>query len=306
MNQDDRHRPDLAPIAEALVVAMDRVIARAEGRTSLRSLPTGFVDLDEVTGGLHPGSLVVLAGRPAMGKTGLALNVCEHLICDRGKAVMYASLGMSRVALMERLLASRSGVDGYKVRTGRGMSPDDLARLGRAYNELHAASFWISTPPAATVHRIAADARWLREHRGLDLVVVDDLRSIEPENPHDPRRQQLGLAAFQLQDLARELDIPVLVLAGAARRVERRTGHRPRVRDVEGSMAVAGAADVVLLLHRPEYYDPEDEPGVAEGIVAKNNAGHTGRARLSFRRDLIRFGNHPGDPEPGDLDGVPF
>lgn len=288
--------------SDVLLRTMERINARADGCGKVTGLGTGFTELDEVLGGFKGGQLIVIGGRPSMGKTSLALTITEHLTCEANKAVLYASLDLMELDLMERLLSLRSRVHGHKIRTGKGLHREDMAALDRAYHDLRRAPLWVLSPSFATVARIADDARRLKGRAGLDLIVVDTLQLIEPENFQERRIHQLDRLCRRLKHLARELDVPVVALSGLSRGIDNRENPRPRRGDLSGGRAIGENADVILFLHRPEYFDPNDQPGLAELIVAKNNRGATDTVKLAFRKETSRF-DGPTDRDAEILDG---
>lgn len=288
-------------MSEVIISAMDRITTRAGTRGGVSGIATGYPDLDEIIGGLQGSQLVIIGSRPSMGKTTLALNICEHVLCDE-KPVLFVSLEMDELEVMERLLSSKSRVNGYKIRTGKGLGRDDMKQLGGAYQDLHNLPFWIASLPCRTMPQVAADARYLKSRQGLDLILVDYIQLIEPEDIRSSRQKQISRICRQLKQLARELRIPVIALSQLGRPVEYRDGYRPTMSDLVGSEAIAQESDIVILLHRPEYYDPDDQPGTAELIIAKNRMGATGIVRLAFRKDITRFENFERDS--GMFDGT--
>lgn len=298
---EDQASGETVDIKDVIVSAMDRITAKAEDRHAVTGVGTGFYDLDEITGGFQGTQLVILAARPSMGKTAIALNICEHVICDLKKAVLFVSLEMGELELVERLLSSRARVDGHKIRTGKGLGQQDMVQLGRAYNELHATPLFIDSTPARNMLQITANARRLKLRQNLGLIVLDYIQLVDSEEARDSRQEQIAKISRRLKQLARELNIPVIALSQLNRGVENREDRRPRMADLRESGAIEQDADLVLLLHRPEYYDPNDQPGVAELIIAKNRSGATDTVKFAFLKNLTRFENlaHGGDPIGG-------
>ena len=288
-------------IKDVIVSAMDRIVAKGEGIVTTSGVQTGFVDLDEITAGFQGTQLIILAARPAMGKTAIALNICEHVICTLNKGVLFVSLEMGELELVDRLLSSRARVDGYKIKTGKGLGQQDLAQLGRAYNDLHEAPLYIDSTPARNSLQITANARRLKLRKDVGMIVVDYIQLVDADDPRDSRQEQIAKVSRRLKQIARELNIPVVALSQLNRAVENREDRRPRMADLRESGAIEQDADLVLLLHRPEYYDPNDQPGVAELIIAKNRSGGTDTVKLAFLKNLTRFENlaHTADPLGG-------
>ena len=285
-------------IKDVIVSAMDRIVAKGEGIVTTSGVQTGFIDLDEITAGFQGTQLIILAARPAMGKTAIALNICEHVICTLNKGVLFVSLEMGELELVDRLLSSRARVDGYKIKTGKGLGQQDLAQLGRAYNDLHEAPLYIDSTPARNSLQITANARRLKLRKDVGMIVVDYIQLVDADDPRDSRQEQIAKVSRRLKQIARELNIPVVALSQLNRAVENREDRRPRMADLRESGAIEQDADLVLLLHRPEYYDPNDQPGVAELIIAKNRSGGTDTVKLAFLKNLTRFENlaHTADP----------
>jgi replicative DNA helicase len=296
---EDQATGETIEIKDVIVEAMDRITARAEDRHAVSGVATGYYDLDAITSGFGATQLVILAARPSMGKTALALNICEHVICELKQAVLFVSLEMGELELVERLLSSRARVDGYKLRTGKGLGQQDMVQLGKAYNELHSASLFIDTTPARNMLQITANARRLKLRQNLGLIVVDYIQLVDSEESRDSRQEQIAKISRRLKQLARELSIPVIALSQLNRAVENREDRRPRMADLRESGAIEQDADLVLLLHRPEYYDANDQPGVAELIIAKNRAGATDTVKLQFTKNLTRFENLSQINQPG-------
>jgi replicative DNA helicase len=293
-------------IKDVLEQAMERIGGRATNRHPITGLASGLVDLDDITAGFQAGQLIVLAARPSMGKTALALNICDHVAVALGKPALFVSLEMGNIEIAERLLCARSGVDGHKLRSGVGMTNEDLILLGRAFTQLTAAGqIYIDDTPARNMLQITATARRLKLHKDISIVLVDYIQLVGSEDSRDSRQEQIAKISRRLKTLARELKVPVIALSQLNRAVEHREDRRPRMADLRESGAIEQDADMVLLLHRPEYYDPDDQPGIAELIVAKNRNGPVGNVNLTFLKKLTRFENLAAVAEPFD-EGRPF
>jgi replicative DNA helicase len=288
---EDQAAGETIDIKDVIVEAMDRITARAEDRHAVTGVASGYYDLDDITGGFQETQLIILAARPSMGKTALALNICEHVICELKKAVLFVSLEMGELELADRLLSSRARVDGHKLKTGKGLGQQDMVQLGRAYTELHATSLSIDSTPARNMLQITANARRLKLRQDLGMIVVDYIQLIDAEESRDSRQEQIAKISRRLKQLARELKIPVIALSQLNRGVENREDRRPSMADLRESGAIEQDADLVLLLHRPEYYNAEDQPGVAELIIAKNRSGATGKVNMAFLSKFARFEN---------------
>jgi replicative DNA helicase len=295
---------DTVDLKEVVSNAMDRIIDRAQSKLATSGVSTGFIDLDNVTGGFQGSQLVILAARPSMGKTAFALNICEHVAVQQGLGVLFVSLEMGQLEIAERLLCSRSKVDGHKLRTGKGLSHNNMAELSRGYEELRSgAPLMIDDTPSRNMLQITANARRLKLRHKIGVVVVDYIQLIDSEESRDSRQEQIAKISRRLKTLARELDVPVIALSQLNRAVENREDRRPRMADLRESGAIEQDADLVLLLHRPEYYDPNDQPGIAELIIAKNRNGATETVKFTFRKNIMRFENNAlADPFNDDAD----
>jgi replicative DNA helicase len=278
-------------LTQVLEDAYDRIDTRLQrGHQTVSGLASGYVDLDEKTAGLHNSELSILAARPSVGKTAFALNVARHIIVEEAQPVFFVSLEMSRVELAERLLCCQAKVDGHKLRKGA-LSSDDMDRLIEAGGVLRRAKFFIDDSPAQTMLRIAANSRRLKLREKIRLVIIDYLQLIEPENRRDPRQEQVAQTSRRLKFLAKELEIPVLALAQVNRAAEDRQDHRPRLADLRESGSIEQDADNVMMLHRPELYEPGQHEGTIEIIIAKQRNGPTGEITLTYLKQFMRFEN---------------
>jgi replicative DNA helicase len=294
---EDQTTRDTLDLSDVVTQAMDRIAARSEQHHPLTGVGTGFIDLDDITGGFQPEQLIIIAARPSMGKTALALNMCDHVAVELKIATLFVSLEMGELELAERLLCARSRVDGNKLRKGQGLGTKEMALLGKSYEELRA-PMYIDSTPARNMLQITANARRLKLRQNLGLIMVDYIQLIESEESRDSRQEQIAKISRRLKTLARELGVPVIALSQLNRAVENREDRRPRLADLRESGAIEQDADVVLLLHRPEQYDPNDQPGIAELHIAKNRNGATGKVSLTFLKNITRFENlaHHGEP----------
>jgi len=294
---------DTADLKEVMISAMSRIIDRAQAKGPVSGVATGFLDLDAITGGFQGAQLVILAARPSMGKTAFALNICDYVAVEQKLGVLFVSLEMGQLELAERLLCSRSRVDGGKLRSGKGLSHNDMAQLSRGYEELRAGEpLMIDDTPSRNMLQITANARRLKLRQKIGLVVVDYIQLIDSEESRDSRQEQIAKISRRLKTLARELDVPVIALSQLNRAVETREDRRPRMADLRESGAIEQDADLVLLLHRPEYYDPNDQPGVAELIIAKNRNGATDTVKFQFQKNIMRFQNMANVADPFDAE----
>ncbi len=292
---EGRGSANIHEIREVLMEAMDRIDARKNGQHTDGAVETGFLDLDNLLVGLHNSELVILAARPSMGKTAFALNITEYASIETRKPVLFVSLEMSRIELADRILCSLAQVNSHRLRNGS-ISKEDSRRLIEKANEVSQAPLFIDDSPSRTVGEIAAAARRIMRRQGsLGLVVIDYLQLIEPDNPNDPRQEQVAKIARRLKGLARELNVPVLCLAQLNRQAEASKDNRPRLSHLRESGAIEQDADVVMFVHREEYYrtgeEREQVSGEAEIIVAKQRNGPVGEVELLWHREFTRFVN---------------
>jgi replicative DNA helicase len=275
----------------ALDEAYARIDARHErGHDAISGLETGFTDLDNITAGLQNSELVVIAARPSAGKTAFSLNLVRHIGVEMGLPVFFVSLEQSRIELAERLLCCQAKVDSHKLRVGR-LGGEDMQRLIDAGNELSKSKIFIDDTPGQGMLRIAANARRLKLRHKIRAVVVDYLQLIEPDNRRDSRQEQVAQLSRRLKFLARELQVPVVALAQVNRGSEDRQDHKPRLSDLRESGAIEQDADTVMLLHRPEMYEPGQHEGTTEIIIAKQRNGPTGEITLTYLKQFMRFEN---------------
>jgi replicative DNA helicase len=294
-------------LQDAIREAYDRIDHRTQKDYSEAGLPTGYIDLDEITAGLHNSELIILAARPSVGKTAMALNFVRNIVVGdavRGippVGVFFVSLEQARVELAERLLCAQARVDSHKLRKGH-LSADDMDKLLKAGDVLSRAKLFIDDTPAQGMLRIAANARRLKKRHDIKLVVIDYLQLIDPDNRRDSRQEQVALVSRRLKFLARELRVPVLSLAQVNRSLEDRGNHKPRLSDLRESGAIEQDADTVLMLHRPGMYEDGGDDNVIEVIVAKQRNGPTGDITLAYRKQYMRYENYAvGGPSGIDL-----
>jgi len=294
--QEHAHSVDMESI---LLEAWDRINIRMEMDGSVSGLASGYVDLDHLTNGFQPAELVILAARPSMGKTALVCNWADGAQKIADKGVLIFSLEQSKLELAERFLCLRAKVNGHKLRSGD-LEDAERHRLMEESEPLSKAKIFIDDRPGRTIAQIGALSRRMHRQYDLSLIIIDYLQLIEPEDKRIPREQQISGITRRLKGLAKELDLPVIALAQLNRGVELREDKRPRLADLRESGAIEQDADLVLFLHRPEQYDPEDHPGLAEVIVAKHRNGPTGIVNLTWRAEYMKFENFAGLDEPAD------
>ncbi|HUV37234.1 MAG TPA: replicative DNA helicase [Patescibacteria group bacterium] len=262
-----------------------------ETRESVTGLSSGFIDLDKYTAGFHPSDLVIVAGRPSMGKTSFALNVAQYVGLEEKKPVAIFSLEMSKELLVQRLLCSEAQVDAQKVRRGF-TTAKDIERLTNAAGLLSEAPVFIDDTPALSTLDMRARARRLKAEYDLSLIIIDYLQLARSSERSENRQQEISAISRAMKALAKELNVPVMALSQLSRAVETRgKDHRPMLSDLRESGAIEQDADLVLFLFRPEFYDPGDpeKEGKAEMIIGKQRNGPTGMIQLMFDKQYTRF-----------------
>ena len=288
---DEEVRPSTT-ISEILVEVMADLQHRVTNRGQISGLQTGFDDLDQKTGGLQGGQLIVIAARPAMGKTALICALTMNISANE-KNVLVFSLEMSKLELANRLLSIKSGVSGYTMRLGETTLTEQDLNM-EAASVISQRPIMIEDSATITVAGMAAKCRRQKRKYGLDLVIIDYLQLVQPEDRKTHREQQVAQMTRALKILAKELDVPVIVLAQLNREVEHRDNKRPHLSDLRESGAIEQDADMVWFVHRPSQYDPEDRPGEAEIIIAKQRNGPGGPScivTLAWLQTLMRFDN---------------
>jgi len=267
---------------------IDRLYQRKEHVTGL---PTGFEKLDNMTSGLQKADLIILAGRPSMGKSALAVSIGERLGLQRKMPVAFFSLEMSKEQLVQRMLCFQAKVDAHKLRSGF-LSPSDWPKLTAAAGELSESKIFIDDTPAISVLELRAKARRLKASNNIQLIILDYLQLMRGTSRSDSRQQEISDISRSIKALARELEVPIIALSQLSRAVESRQDHRPQLSDLRESGAIEQDADLVMLLMREEYYNPtEENRGVADLIVAKQRNGPVGTIKLSFIKEYMRFEN---------------
>ncbi len=297
---ESRGGGEVNAVSDVLQDAMDRIDARMEQHHAFAGLETGFEDYDQLTGGLQNSELTILAARPSMGKTALAMNIAEHIIMQLQVPVLFVSLEMSSLELVDRLLCSVAEVNGHRLRNGT-ITSEERQKLVQASVELSKSPLYIDDSPSRTMTEISANARRLKRRENLGLIVIDYLQLIEPDNARDPRQEQVAKIARRLKGLARELEVPVLCLAQLNRQVEATRDNKPQLSHLRESGAIEQDADVVMFVHREEYYQSNDEDrervrGEADLLVRKQRNGPTGDVKLTWLHDFTRFRNFAQKP----------
>jgi replicative DNA helicase len=275
------------------VILLDRVNQMADSPNDITGVPSGFVDFDKMTSGMQAGDLIVLAARPSMGKTALAINIAEHVALNEGLPVAVFSMEMGASQLAIRIVGSIGRIDQQRLRTGK-LNQEEWPRLTEAMEKLRNVSLHIDETPSLTPMELRANARRLARTCGkLGLIVVDYLQLMSGNTSSsngDNRATEIGEISRGLKMLAKELQCPVIALSQLNRSVETRTDKRPMMSDVRESGAIEQDADVIMFIYRDDYYNKDSkEPGVAEVIIAKQRNGPTGTVKLTFLKHITKF-----------------
>ncbi|MCR6545542.1 replicative DNA helicase [Dehalobacterium formicoaceticum] len=280
-------RDGFVAMRDVVVEAFEQ-IGRTKAQDGVTGLPT-FRNLDYYLSGLQKSDLVIVAARPAMGKTSFCLNIAQNLGVKHDKTVAIFSLEMSKGQLAQRMLCGEARVDQSKVRTGY-VNEEEWGRLSVALAPLAEAKIYLDDTPGITVMEMRAKARRLKAEKGLDLIVIDYIQLMQGNRRSENRQQEISEISRSLKALARELDVPVMALSQLSRAVEQSADKRPNLSHLRESGALEQDADIVIFIHRPEYYDPDTEQrGIAEIIVAKHRNGPVGTAELAFIKEYTKF-----------------
>lgn len=287
----NRNVSGLLPIKQVLSSALEKIEYLANNKGSITGVPSCFTDLDSMTSGWQPSDLIILAARPAMGKTSFGLNIAQNAAI-RGKIpVAIFSLEMSREQLVQRLMSSEAMIDQHKLRTGR-LLDDEWVRLTRAAQPLSTAEIFIDDTPAISALELRAKARRLKAEKGLGLIIIDYLQLMQMGKRQENRQQEISEISRSLKALARELNVPIIALSQLSRAVEQTPDKRPALSHLRESGALEQDADMVMFIFREEYYKPDTEkPGIAEIIIAKHRNGPTGTVELGFVKEFTKFVN---------------
>jgi replicative DNA helicase len=284
-------RKDFRAVQDVLFAELDKLEQLSREGKAITGTPSGFDDLDAVTGGFQPGNLIILAARPSMGKSALMANFCENAALDQGKAVALFSLEMSESELAQRFIASQASVRGEDLRKGR-VPGSRWTTIVKASERLAAAPLFVDDSSDLSVLDVRAKARRLAQQQadGLGLIVIDYLQLMRADGSIESRVEQVGQISRGLKTLARELEVPVIALSQLNRGVEQRTDKRPVLSDLRESGAIEQDADLVMFIYRDEYYDREsDREGIADLIIAKHRNGALATVELTFQKDYPRF-----------------
>jgi replicative DNA helicase len=288
---EHRIRQGFVGIREIVKESFRTIDQLSQSKELVTGIPTGFVDLDEKTSGLQKGDLIIVAARPAMGKTSLCLNIAQYASIKTGETVGIFSLEMAKEQLVLRMLCSDARVDSHRLRTGN-LQEKDWARLAKAYADLSASHIFIDDSATLTPLEMRAKCRRLKAEHGLGMVVVDYLQLMSGSGRVENRQQEIAAISRSMKGLAKELSVPVVALSQLSRAPETRTEKRPQLSDLRESGGLEQDADIVMFIFREEEYKATDENrGIAELIIGKQRNGPTGTVRLAFIKEFTRFEN---------------
>lgn len=288
---DQSLKQDLVSLESILTDSFDRIEELHRNKGQLRGIRTGYRDLDTMTAGLQRSDLIIIAARPAMGKTTLVTNLAYNVATIEKKPVLFFSLEMSKEQLTDRMLADASGVDSWNIRTGN-LSDDDWAKLSEAMGEMAEAPIFIDDTPGLSVLEMRTKARRAMHDQQLGLVIVDYLQLMQANGNHNGNRvQEVSEISRGLKLIARELNVPVIALSQLSRSVESRTPPVPQLADLRESGSIEQDADIVSFIYRPGYYEPDNPEfqNITDLIIAKHRNGPVGKIQLYFHPERLRF-----------------
>ena len=287
-----KNQKGYTPIKDVLIDTFAEIERLYNQKGYVTGVPTGFTDLDQITAGLHASDLVLIAARPAMGKSAFALNIAANAAIRANTPAVVFNLEMSKEQMVNRILCSEAMVDSQKVRTGK-IEEADWVKLATALGPLSEAPIYVDDTPGISIMEIRAKCRKLKLEKNIGLVVIDYLQLIQGTGKRGAsREQEISEISRSLKILAKELDIPVIALSQLSRAAEQRPDHRPMLSDLRESGAIEQDADIVMFLYRDDYYNPDTEKkNVAEVIIAKHRGGSTGTVELAWISNYTKFAN---------------
>ena len=284
-------RQSFVPIKELITDSYEKIEDLYHREEFITGVSSGFDEFDEITTGFQPSEFIVIAGRPAMGKTAFCMSIAQYASISKNTPVAIFSLEMSKSQLVQRMLCSEARIDAHNLRKGR-LAEKDWAPLSNAAGRLASASIFIDDTAGITCLEIKAKARRLKAQHNLGLVIIDYLQLISSSGRIENRQQEISEISRSLKGLARELNVPVIAVSQLSRAVEQRIERRPRLSDLRESGAIEQDADLVVFIYREEYYKPKTEKkGIAEVIISKQRNGPTGKVELTFVKEYAKFEN---------------
>jgi len=296
---ESRMSQSMSPVKDVVKGSFKKIEQLFEAKGEITGLATGFREFDEMTSGLQTDDLIILAARPSMGKTSLAINIAENAAIQSRASVAVFSLEMSKEQLVMRMLCSQAMIDSSRLKRGQ-LQEQDWPRLTKAAGALSDVSIYIDDTPAISVMEMRSKARRLKREKNLGLIIVDYLQLVRPGSSTQNREQEIAEISRTLKAMAKELKVPVIALSQLNRAVENRTNRRPQLADLRESGAIEQDADIICFIYRDEVYDPHTpDKGVAEIIIGKHRNGPIGVVRLAFLNQYTRFENLAYDPNNG-------
>lgn len=287
----NKEQNDIVHISDIMMTAYDDMVKNSLTKGSVTGISTGFKYMNNATGGLHGGELIIVAGRPGMGKSSFAVNIAEHAAIADNIPVAIFNLEMSKSMIVNRIICSQAMVDSQNVRKGE-FAPEDWQQICSVIDKLSAAPIYIDDSSSITVSEIRAKCRRLKQTKNLGLVVIDYLQLMQGSGRTDNRQQEISEISRSLKVLAKELDIPVIALSQLSRTSETRSDKRPMLSDLRESGAIEQDADMVIFLYREDYYKEDTEnKNIAEVIIAKQRSGSTGKFKLGWQGRYTKFVN---------------
>ena len=292
----NRNSKGYSSLRDILVESFDKIEELYKSKSKVSGIESGFKDLDLKTSGLNNSDLILIAARPAMGKSAFALNIASYVAKSKKVPVLIFSLEMSKDQMANRILCSEAGVDSMKVRTGN-LDSNDWIKIGNAGGMLADIPLYIDDTPGLSSSELRAKCRKAKLEKGVGLVIIDYLQLMESKSKNDSRQQEISEISRALKILAKELNIPVIALSQLSRAPEQRPDHRPVLSDLRESGSIEQDADIVMFLYRDDYYNPDTEKkNIAEVIIAKNRQGSTGTVELAWLGQYTKFANLYKEP----------
>lgn len=287
----EKESNDIVPIQDVLMTAYQDMVENSINKGTITGVATGFNELNRRTGGLHGGELIIIAGRPGMGKSSFAVNIAEHAAINDKIPVAIFNLEMSKTMIVNRILCSQALVDSQKVRLGD-FDSEDWQQIGAVVDKVASAPLYVDDTASITVSEIRAKCRRLKQTKNLGMIIIDYLQLMQGSGKGDNRQQEISDISRSLKVLAKELDIPVIALSQLSRTSETRSDKRPMLSDLRESGAIEQDADIVMFLYRDEYYNKDTEKkNIAECIIAKHRSGETGTFELGWKGKYTKFTN---------------
>ena len=287
----ENEKRDIVPVKDIVMETYQQLVESSLNDGFINGVDTGYDELNRRTGGFHGGELILIAGRPGMGKSSFAVNIAEHVAIQNKQGVAIFNLEMPKVQVVSRILCSQALVDSYKIRTGE-LDTDEWQKIGEAMNRIYSAPIFVDDTPTITVSEIRAKCRRLKQTHNLSMVVIDYLQLMQSGKKTDSRQQEVTDISRSLKILAKELDLPVIALSQLSRASEGRSDKRPVLSDLRESGAIEQDAEMVMFLYRDEYYNKDSpDKGLAECIMAKHRSGETGTFKLGWKGKYTKFIN---------------